>query len=212
VQRWNLPDGWVISARPAHPPLVTEADFIAAQQIRAARGPAPRNSSSTVPGERRYLLAGLLTCGTCRRRMEPAWSNGKAAYRVPSRAHQRRRPGSRTAEERLHPRGPDAGAPAGAALAADPGRVPQMRGRRTRHGIDVRAPLARKTPSSSSMRTRSPSSTTRPPEPCGPTRARRPRPSSRRRANQVERPRMKGENPPDTRPGGAYAGLVVRHA
>ena len=28
--------------------------------------------------ERGYLLAGLLTCG---RRMEPAWPNGKAAYR-----------------------------------------------------------------------------------------------------------------------------------
>jgi hypothetical protein len=30
---------------------------------------------------RRYLLAGLLTCGTCGRRMESAWSNGKPAYR-----------------------------------------------------------------------------------------------------------------------------------
>jgi hypothetical protein len=37
----NLPDGWVISARPAHPPLLSEADFVAAQEIRAARGPAP---------------------------------------------------------------------------------------------------------------------------------------------------------------------------
>ncbi|MDQ2876253.1 MAG: recombinase family protein, partial [Actinomycetota bacterium] len=42
VQRWNLPDGWVISARPAHPALVSEADFAAAQGISAARGPAPR--------------------------------------------------------------------------------------------------------------------------------------------------------------------------
>jgi site-specific DNA recombinase len=31
VQRWNLPDGWVISNRPAHPPLVSEADFTAAR-------------------------------------------------------------------------------------------------------------------------------------------------------------------------------------
>ncbi|MGD0603126.1 MAG: zinc ribbon domain-containing protein [Streptosporangiaceae bacterium] len=30
---------------------------------------------------RRYLLAGLLACGRCGRRMESAWSNGKAAYR-----------------------------------------------------------------------------------------------------------------------------------
>ncbi|GAA2116440.1 recombinase family protein [Actinomadura alba] len=28
VQRWNLPDGWVISSRPSHPALVSEADFI----------------------------------------------------------------------------------------------------------------------------------------------------------------------------------------
>jgi site-specific DNA recombinase len=30
VQRWNLSDGWVISARPAHEALVSEADFMAA--------------------------------------------------------------------------------------------------------------------------------------------------------------------------------------
>ena len=80
VQRWNLPDGWVISARPAHPALVSEADFIAAQDINAARGPAPR-AALAAPGNRRYLLAGLLACGTCGRRMESAWSNGNPAYR-----------------------------------------------------------------------------------------------------------------------------------
>jgi hypothetical protein len=80
VQRWNLPGGWVISARPAHPALVSEADFIAAQDISAARGPAPAIAPAA-PGTRRYLLAGLLACGTCGRRMESAWSNGKAAYR-----------------------------------------------------------------------------------------------------------------------------------
>ena len=37
VQRRGLPEGWVISARPAHPALVSEADFIAVQGIRAAR-------------------------------------------------------------------------------------------------------------------------------------------------------------------------------
>ena len=77
VQRWNLPDGWVISNRPAHPRLVSEADFVAAQDVNAARGPAPQ----TDPMLRRYLLAGLLTCGVCSRRMESAWSNGKPAYR-----------------------------------------------------------------------------------------------------------------------------------
>jgi site-specific DNA recombinase len=71
VQRWNLPEGWVISKRPAHPALVSEADFIAAQDATAPCGPATR----------RYLLARLLACGRCGRRLESAWSNGKPAYR-----------------------------------------------------------------------------------------------------------------------------------
>jgi site-specific DNA recombinase len=74
VQRWNLPEGWVISKRPAHPALVSEADFIAAQDATAPRGPAG-------PAARRYLLAGLLACGRCGRRLESAWSNGKPAHR-----------------------------------------------------------------------------------------------------------------------------------
>ncbi len=81
VQRWNLPDGWVISARPAHPALVSEADFIAAQAVIAARGPVPSSDPAALKGQRRYLLAGLLLCGTCGRRMESTWSNGKPAYR-----------------------------------------------------------------------------------------------------------------------------------
>jgi site-specific DNA recombinase len=42
VQRWNLPEGWVISKRPAHAALVSEADFIAAQDTAAPPGPARR--------------------------------------------------------------------------------------------------------------------------------------------------------------------------
>jgi site-specific DNA recombinase len=71
VQRWNLPEGWVISGHPAHAALVSEPDFIAAQDTAAPRGPAG-------PAVRRYLLAGLLACG---RRLESAWSNGRPAYR-----------------------------------------------------------------------------------------------------------------------------------
>src|ERR1700730_9866967 len=77
VQRWNLPDGWVISSRLAHPALVSEGDFVAAQDVNAARGPVPQDE----PVLRRYLLSGLLACGVCGRRMESAWSNGKPAYR-----------------------------------------------------------------------------------------------------------------------------------
>ena len=74
VQRWNLPEGWVISRHPAHAALVSEADFIAAQDTAVPRGPAG-------PALRRYLLAGLLACGRCGRRLESSWSNGKPAYR-----------------------------------------------------------------------------------------------------------------------------------
>jgi site-specific DNA recombinase len=74
VQRWNLPEGWVISRHPAHAALVSEADFIAVQDTAAPRGPAG-------PAARRYLLAGMLACGRCGRRLESAWSNSKPAYR-----------------------------------------------------------------------------------------------------------------------------------
>lgn len=71
VMRRNTPDEWVISEKQAHPALVSEADFVAVQDIRADK---------TAP-EHRYQLAGLLRCGYCRRRMESCWSNGRAAYR-----------------------------------------------------------------------------------------------------------------------------------
>jgi site-specific DNA recombinase len=74
VQRWNLPEGWVISKHPAHTALVSEADFIAAQDTTAPRGPAG-------PAVRRYLLAGLIACGRCGRRLESCWSYGRPAYR-----------------------------------------------------------------------------------------------------------------------------------
>jgi site-specific DNA recombinase len=64
-------------SRGADPALVSEDDFIAAQDINAARGRVPHDE----PVLRRYLLAGLLACGLCGRRMESAWSNGKPAYR-----------------------------------------------------------------------------------------------------------------------------------
>ena len=56
VMRWNSIEDWVISARLAHPALVSEADFVAVQTVRASR---PTTDGST----RTYLLAGLLVCG-----------------------------------------------------------------------------------------------------------------------------------------------------
>jgi site-specific DNA recombinase len=136
VQRWNLPDGRVISARPAHPALVSETDCTAAQDINAARGPSPEGDLAG-PRKRRYLLAGLLVCGMCGRRMESAWSNGKPAYRCrhghtsatppdparPGNAHVR--------EDRILPH-----LPALRLLLTEPGAG--QRRQRTRRGVDVR--------------------------------------------------------------------------
>ena len=53
----DLPDGWVTSTRPAHPALVSEADFIAAQDIDASRGPLLKPALAV--GEEDFLyLAG----------------------------------------------------------------------------------------------------------------------------------------------------------
>ena len=122
-----------------HPALVSEADFIAAQDITAARGPIP-GMGLTAPQKRRYLLAGLLICGGCGRRMESAWSNGKPAYRC-RHGHttaSRRGPGrlknAYILEDRILPHLPAlhvllTGAGTGAA---------ERRRRRTRSGADVR--------------------------------------------------------------------------
>lgn len=54
--------------------LVSEADFVAAQQLRAER--------ATGDGRRRrYLLRGLLRCGYCGRRMDAHWVHKRAGYR-----------------------------------------------------------------------------------------------------------------------------------
>jgi site-specific DNA recombinase len=67
VMRRNTPDEWVISEKQAHPAVVSEADFVAAQAIRAEKKAVGRT--------------GLLRCGHCSRLMESCWSNGRAAYR-----------------------------------------------------------------------------------------------------------------------------------
>ena len=137
VQRWNLPDGWVISRRPAHPALVSEDDFIAAQEINAARGP---HTPQDEPVMRRYLLAGLLACGLCGRRMESAWSNGKAAYRcrhgrTSATAPDPSRPkNAYVREDKLLPR-----LPALHLLLTSPATRAR---RRTRAGADVRSTVS----------------------------------------------------------------------
>lgn len=74
IQRWNPAQDWVISEHAVHEALVSEQDFVAVQAIRAAR---PAEDGST----RTYLLAGLLRCGLCRRRMDAHWVHDRPGYR-----------------------------------------------------------------------------------------------------------------------------------
>ena len=135
VQRWNLPAGWVISNRPAHPALVSEADYIAAQDATTPRGPAG-------PATRRYLLAGLLVCGRCGRRLESAWSNGKPAYRCrhgyTSATSPARPKNLYVREDKILPRLAALAILLTCAAAGRPGPAARSR-RRTRGGTDTRA-------------------------------------------------------------------------
>ncbi|MGH3599822.1 MAG: recombinase family protein, partial [Pseudonocardiaceae bacterium] len=74
VLRWNQPQDWVIFKTLAHPVLVSEDDFVAAQAITAIPAPADRTT-------RTYTLVGLLRCRTCGRRMDSNWVHQRPGYR-----------------------------------------------------------------------------------------------------------------------------------
>jgi DNA invertase Pin-like site-specific DNA recombinase len=74
ARRWNMVQQWVISREVAHPPLVTEEDFVAAQWASAVALPPDGHS-------RRYLLSGLIRCRECGRVLDAHWVNQHAAYR-----------------------------------------------------------------------------------------------------------------------------------
>ena len=136
VQRWNLPDGWVISARPAHPALVSEADFIAAQDISAARGPAAHGDLA-VPKQRQVPAGRAAGLRDLRAADGIGLVQRQGRLPVPPRPHQRRPARSGPAEERLHPRGPHPAAPARPAPPADRRRArrqaPAAHAPRSRH-------------------------------------------------------------------------------
>jgi hypothetical protein len=73
-KRWNPQTEWIVSRHIAHPPLVSEHDFVAAQKINATQRPAQGT-------RRRYVFTSLLRCGYCSRRMDAHWVNGRAGYR-----------------------------------------------------------------------------------------------------------------------------------
>ncbi|MBE1496222.1 DNA invertase Pin-like site-specific DNA recombinase [Amycolatopsis lexingtonensis] len=66
--------GWAKSDKVTHPALVDEATFLEVQGMRAAR---PTQHGDT----RTYVLAGLVRCQLCARRLDSHWVNGRRGYR-----------------------------------------------------------------------------------------------------------------------------------
>ncbi|HZM84376.1 MAG TPA: recombinase family protein [Candidatus Limnocylindrales bacterium] len=74
VRKLAPSQGWAISDKPAHEALVSEADFIAAQNVSAQNQPVDGSS-------RTNLLVGMLRCGIFGRSMQSQLSHGNAACR-----------------------------------------------------------------------------------------------------------------------------------
>ncbi|GLY33468.1 hypothetical protein Kisp02_68330 [Kineosporia sp. NBRC 101731] len=74
IQRWGSANDWVVSRVPSHPALVSTEEFIAVQAIHARRPDRHGN-------RRTYLLASLLKCGLCGRRLDSHWVNNRPGYR-----------------------------------------------------------------------------------------------------------------------------------
>ena len=65
---------WEVSEKLSHEALVDDATFVAVHRIRA-----PRQTKDG--GTRKYVLAGLVVCEVCDRRMDAHWVHGRPAYR-----------------------------------------------------------------------------------------------------------------------------------
>lgn len=74
VQRWTASTQWAISRSVAHPPLISEEQFVRAQAVHTAP-----TLADGIP--RDYRLAGLVYCGICGRLMDSHWVHGRAGYR-----------------------------------------------------------------------------------------------------------------------------------
>jgi site-specific DNA recombinase len=80
--RWNDKSQWVWSEQPSHEPLISPETFEAAQQ-RAVTASAlgPRSERTRTASRHRYVLAGLIRCGLCGRKMQGLSTHGRNRYR-----------------------------------------------------------------------------------------------------------------------------------
>lgn len=76
--RWNNHAAWVWSERPVHEALIPMETFEVVQTMFGRT----RQSARRTPAEgRHYVLAGILRCGLCGRRMQGQWNHGRPYYR-----------------------------------------------------------------------------------------------------------------------------------
>ncbi len=76
--RWNDRGEWIWSYEPVHEAIVTTQTFEAARAMFGT--PKSRPPKAPLPG-RQYLLAGMVRCGSCGRRMQGHWHHDRAYYR-----------------------------------------------------------------------------------------------------------------------------------
>ncbi len=142
VQRWNLPDGWVISRRPAHPALVSEADLH--RRPGHQRRPRPVAPRAIWPGRR--------SGGTCWPGCWPAGLRAadgigmvqrQARLPVPPRPHHRQRARARTGRRTPTSARTASWRTCPLCTCCSPGPPAEQRRRRTRRAIDIRYQAAR---------------------------------------------------------------------
>jgi hypothetical protein len=73
--RWNDTAEWFWSPEPRHEPLVTRDEYEAAQ---AQFDRTTRATRRTPAAGRQHVLAGILHCGSCGRRMQGQWNHDRA--------------------------------------------------------------------------------------------------------------------------------------
>ncbi|HCT79691.1 MAG TPA: recombinase [Micromonosporaceae bacterium] len=82
--RWNQPPEWTISIQAAHPPLVSEDDFVNVQpgtKTYPAHNAQPADNLNHTDNAHVYALVGIAFCAICGRRMDPHWARVRPAYR-----------------------------------------------------------------------------------------------------------------------------------
>jgi site-specific DNA recombinase len=80
AQRWADPDDWVRSEHQAHEALVDDLAFQQVQAIIRRKGADPQRAERTPKAVSPYLMAGMVTCDLCGRKMSGHRSDRRLGY------------------------------------------------------------------------------------------------------------------------------------